>query len=97
MNDSSREVIHSILGLNEAHGSFVAGYTFDAGPNANVFTLEKFVPEVKKVLGEIEGVKKIVVLKAGFGPKFLKDGHLISETGDVREFFFDEKKGVVVK
>lgn len=46
MNDTSRRIIALVHKLNEAAGRTVAGYTFDAGPNAVLFCLDKDRPFV---------------------------------------------------
>lgn len=46
MNDVSRRVVAAVHKLNEACGRAVAAYTFDAGPNAVLYTLDKDVPTV---------------------------------------------------
>ncbi len=38
MNDTSRRIVGLVHALNAAAGATVAGYTFDAGPNAVLFT-----------------------------------------------------------
>ena len=41
MNDTSRAAVRMVDMINEAEGRTVAAYTFDAGPNAVVYYLEK--------------------------------------------------------
>jgi len=69
LNEISFEVIYSILDYNKAKGKICAGYTFDAGPNAHIYTHEKYVKELKEILAKIDGVKDILVCKVGEGPK----------------------------
>jgi len=71
LNDISKEVIYSIHEFNE--GEIKAGYTFDAGPNPNIFTVERHVPEIKKILQEIGDVKEILVCKPGGKPRIVKE------------------------
>ncbi|MGC8851437.1 MAG: diphosphomevalonate decarboxylase [Candidatus Micrarchaeia archaeon] len=97
LNDLSKQVIYAVHELN-ANG-MKAAYTFDAGPNAHVYTLENHVPEVKKMLDGIEGVQKIIVSKVGEGPKYLENPkeHLIDPvTGSVREHYYDESKNKII-
>ena len=44
MNDTSKAIIRLVHALNALNGSICAAYTFDAGPNAVIYTLEKFAP-----------------------------------------------------
>lgn len=92
LNDSSREVIYAVHNFN-ADGIRV-GYTFDAGPNAHIFTLERYVSEIKEILEEIEGVGKIIVCKVGHGPRIVKSDNeylINSENGNIRRHYWDEK------
>lgn len=43
MNDTSKQIIKLVHAFNEYHGSILAAYTFDAGPNAVIYTLEQHV------------------------------------------------------
>ena len=71
LNDTSKEIIYAIHEFNE--DGIKAGYTFDAGPNPNIFTVEKHVNEIKKILQEIEDVKEIFVCKPGGEPRIVKE------------------------
>ncbi len=70
MNDTSHQVIERILELNESEPK--ASYTFDAGPNAVVFTLDKYEEEVVSVLSEVVGKQNIVVTKPGKGSRLVE-------------------------
>jgi diphosphomevalonate decarboxylase len=50
MNDVSRRIIGLVHKINEAAGSVIAGYTFDAGPNAVIFTTRDRAAHVLSVL-----------------------------------------------
>ncbi len=50
LNDVSREIIYAVHDFNGSEGSFVAGYTFDAGPNAHVYTDAEHANKKKKML-----------------------------------------------
>lgn len=50
MNDISKRVISLVHKINEVAGSTIAGYTFDAGPNAVIFTLKPNVAHILAVL-----------------------------------------------
>jgi len=95
LNDVSKQIMASIIEFNNAAGEIKAGYTFDAGPNAHVFTVDKHVSEVKKLLSEIEGVQKIIVCSVGKGPKYV-DEHLIDLNGSIREHYYDESSGKII-
>lgn len=98
LNDYSKQVIYSIHDFNSANDEITAAYTFDAGPNAHIYTTESQVDSVKKMLSEIEGVNKVMVCKVGGGPKYLDKGHLISDGGSVLQAHYDEKnKDLIVE
>ncbi|MCL4374184.1 MAG: diphosphomevalonate decarboxylase [Candidatus Marsarchaeota archaeon] len=67
LNDISKEIIHAVHELNS--GGNIAAYTFDAGPNAVVVTTEKNKGDVYNALNSIGGIKDIVELKIGSGPR----------------------------
>ena len=71
LNDISREIMNAVLEYNESKGKVCAGYTFDAGPNAHVYTVAKYESEVKDLLSGISGVQKIMVCRPGKGPRKL--------------------------
>lgn len=50
MNDTSRDIIKLVHTYNEYSGKIKVGYTFDAGPNACLFTLEEHVPELYQLI-----------------------------------------------
>lgn len=98
LNNVSREIIYAVHDYNAAKGALEAGYTFDAGPNAHVYTTEKNAAEVRKMLGEIEGVQKTMVCRVGSGPKYLKNGKdaLFEEDGTAKKHYYDEEKDRIV-
>src|SRR3989338_8877935 len=49
LNDISREIINAVLDYNEGKDRICAGYTFDAGPNAHVYTTAEYEGEVRKM------------------------------------------------
>ncbi|MFH0970976.1 MAG: diphosphomevalonate decarboxylase [Candidatus Micrarchaeota archaeon] len=67
LNDISRKIISEVNLLNSKN--IVAGYTFDAGPNAHIYTTEKNAPAVQKMLSKFYGVAKTIVCKVGGGPR----------------------------
>ena len=96
LNDYSKSVIYAVNDYNDLQGEVKAGYTFDAGPNAHVYTTEKHASAIRKILSEIEGVSKTMMCKVGSGPRELKQGHLISEDGTPVKARLDESKGELV-
>ena len=73
LNDISREIINAVLDYNEGKDRICAGYTFDAGPNAHVYTTAEYEGEVRKMLGNIAGVQKTIVCRPGDGPRKLSE------------------------
>jgi diphosphomevalonate decarboxylase len=73
LNDISRAIMHAVHQLNNDEEKTVAGYTFDAGPNAHVYTTDKHSRKVERLLSGIEGVKKTMVCHPGDGPRKLKE------------------------
>ncbi|KAL2022157.1 hypothetical protein VTK56DRAFT_5986 [Thermocarpiscus australiensis] len=66
MNDVSRAAIRAVETINAAAGRTVAAYTFDAGPNAVIYYLEKDTEAVVGTFyhvlgGEIDGWKQSVI------------------------------------
>jgi diphosphomevalonate decarboxylase len=53
MNDTSRAAIKAVHDLNRAAGETICAYTFDAGPNAVIYYLEK---DSEKILGTFKTV-----------------------------------------
>ena len=47
MNDTSHAVAALVEAINAAEGKAVAAYTFDAGPNACIFTRDLICPETQ--------------------------------------------------
>jgi len=81
LNDTSWEVIAKVHDLNDK--KIIAAYTFDAGPNAHVYTLEKYKNEVKEMLSKIPGVQSTMECKVGGDPIFSND-HMIDENGKIK-------------
>jgi len=85
LNDHSKEIMYAVHEYNQSAGQIKAAYTFDAGPNAHVYTPDDQVASVKKMLQEIDGVNRIIVCKIGSGPQYLKAGHLLEEDGTINQ------------
>ena len=73
LNDISHSIMRAVHTFNEQEGSTVAGYTFDAGPNAHVYTSDKHAKKIEQMLMKIKGVKKTIVCKPGAGPRRLME------------------------
>ncbi|MBI4360977.1 diphosphomevalonate decarboxylase [Candidatus Micrarchaeota archaeon] len=93
LNDHSKDVMHAVNEFN-ANG-IQAAYTFDAGPNAHVYTTKNQAGAVQKMLEEIPGVTETLVCGVGNGPKRLETGHLLDESGNVIPHAFNQSKGIV--
>jgi diphosphomevalonate decarboxylase len=72
LNDISREIMRAVHSFNESKGETAAGYTFDAGPNAHVYTIARHAKAIARMLSEIKGVKRTIICRAGKGPRKLK-------------------------
>ena len=73
LNDISKNIINAVTDLNKQEGKIVAAYTFDAGPNAHIITLENYESKVMSVLKSIQGIIEIKRTKAGKGPRADKE------------------------
>ncbi len=71
LNEKSREVIERIHEFNEKEIN--AAYTFDAGPNAVVFTTKEHEKEVMKILEKIVGKGRLVLTAVGEGPRYVEE------------------------
>jgi len=71
----SLEVIDRVVELNASFGRNVAAYTFDAGPNAHVYTTKEHADEVRRMLSSMEGIEEVLVCGVGEGLRFT-DAHL---------------------
>ncbi|MCL5239431.1 MAG: diphosphomevalonate decarboxylase [Candidatus Marsarchaeota archaeon] len=79
MNDVSRRIVLRIHELNENAGKTIAAYTFDAGPNAHIITLNKHKKKVLNAVSSVSGVIEVLESRPGRGPRLVADreGHLI--------------------
>ena len=63
------EVIHNVVSWRE--NGLECYFTIDAGPQVKIICLKKDVPEIKKRLKNIEGIKRIIVSKSGKGVRLI--------------------------
>jgi len=73
LNDISHAIMRAVNAFNGEAGEIAAGYTFDAGPNAHVYTTDKHARKIERMLMKIKGVKKTLVCKPGSGPRRLPE------------------------
>ncbi|XP_030381321.1 diphosphomevalonate decarboxylase [Scaptodrosophila lebanonensis] len=52
MNDVSHAIVNFVHSYNEAAGTILTAYTFDAGPNACLYVLEEHVPKLLASINE---------------------------------------------
>ena len=70
LNDTSQEIMDRIIAMNEKEAK--AAYTYDAGPNAIVFTTAQHESETVSLLKEIVGNDNVTVTKMGKGPRLVR-------------------------
>jgi diphosphomevalonate decarboxylase len=78
LNSTSQKIKEAVRAFCAKKGSIVAGYTFDAGPNAHIYTTAKYANGIARMLRKVKGVKKIMVCRPGDGPKRLKKAISVS-------------------
>ena len=74
LNAASHAIMDAVESINNDAGEIIAGYTFDAGPNANIITIERHREEITRAIAPLmkKGiVKGIKVSHAGTGPVLL--------------------------
>ncbi len=86
LNTASYALMDAVEQLNMSVGETICGYTFDAGPNANIITTQEHQPKVSKMLKEFledGSVQYVKTSKVGSGPKMLDDPHAALITKDM--------------
>jgi diphosphomevalonate decarboxylase len=76
LNKISEKIKEGIKEMNKEEGEYLFAYTFDAGPNAHIFTLDKNKKKIVSFLKEIEGVEEIIECKIGDGLRY-SESHLM--------------------
>jgi diphosphomevalonate decarboxylase len=74
LSPASYEIMDIVERLNEKNGRTIAGYTFDAGANANIITVEKHGKDIMKALGPLKKKGLVEYIKrsgVGTGPRLL--------------------------
>jgi diphosphomevalonate decarboxylase len=71
LNDVSKQIIYAIHELNKEEREIIAAYTFDAGPNAQLITLNKHKEKVINAVKDIVGKENTIVAGQGSGPRLL--------------------------
>jgi diphosphomevalonate decarboxylase len=69
LNGTSQKIKVFVRNYNAKKNAIVAGYTFDAGPNAHIYTTAKYAGEIALMLKKMPGVKKVIICRVGNGPK----------------------------
>jgi diphosphomevalonate decarboxylase len=69
LTKESWSVIETVHKLNQSWDEIVCAYTFDAGPNAFVFTLEQHYEVVRGALTRLH-YQKIIDCRVGSGPVY---------------------------
>ena len=70
LNDASHKIKQIIKTLNNTQ--IKASYSFDAGPNAHIITLEKHISEIKQSLSK-ESYINLIISKPGKGVRLTKE------------------------
>ncbi|VVB65690.1 Diphosphomevalonate decarboxylase [Candidatus Gugararchaeum adminiculabundum] len=98
MNELSHSVVKKIREFNDSLGSIEAGYTFDAGPNPHVYTVQKHAKAIEKILLEVDGMQDVITCSVGSGPRVLKDKKesLLDENGNAKKCSYDEIKRKII-
>ena len=80
MNDTSKTIIRLVHVINAYYGEVRAAYTFDAGPNAVIYTLENDIPMVAAVMARYFPASGAISRYCNKGPEltsYLSDASLV--------------------
>lgn len=67
LTPTSRAILAAIRAANAAAARPKAAYTHDAGAHVHVFTLQGYVPALRRLLGALPGIKELRLLRPGPG------------------------------
>ncbi|MEM2963350.1 MAG: diphosphomevalonate decarboxylase [Candidatus Anstonellales archaeon] len=67
LNRISHSIINEVIKINSRE--LLCAYTFDAGPNAHILTLEENLPKILPSLLRIKGIKRHILSWVGTGPR----------------------------
>ncbi len=70
LSDNSQKIKQIIKSLNNTQ--IKAAYSFDAGPNAHIITLEKHISEIKQALSKVPYIN-LIISKPGKGIRLTKE------------------------
>ncbi|XP_049876139.1 diphosphomevalonate decarboxylase [Pectinophora gossypiella] len=98
--ENSYKIIELIHGYNQASGAVKVAYTFDAGPNACLYLLEKDVPEVLSLIKHIfpsstpdKYVTGLSVNSASVNPELLRGLSIQPQESDLIKYVIYTKVG----
>lgn len=69
---ASRAVLQEVRLANDEYGAALAGYTHDAGAHVHVFTLRRHAARLRRRLGRLPGVERVLALSPGPGGRALR-------------------------
>jgi len=71
---TSRAILGEVRALNREAGRPIAAYTHDAGAHVHVFTLGRYLPNVRGRLRRLPGVERTLTLRPGPGARLVRSG-----------------------
>ncbi|MFA5049837.1 MAG: diphosphomevalonate decarboxylase [Candidatus Micrarchaeia archaeon] len=67
LNSTSKKIIKEIENLNKENDFYLGAYTFDAGPNAHIYTTKKYAKIISSLLKDIPGIEEVLECHIGKG------------------------------
>jgi diphosphomevalonate decarboxylase len=74
LTKTSRRILTAVRELNRVRGESVVGYTHDAGAHLHLFLQEETVPELRRALRPIPGIRSKLLLRPGPGARMMRPG-----------------------